>query len=220
MRRVRQSARYVRPEYFTREFSLVPVWPRFDPERALALFALTMGILLAPKLFGLILSLTSGRERRASGGGFRLIVSALFEVILSALLAPILMLKQTAAVTDILLGGCVSWGGQSRDGGSESWRAVLGAYGWPTLIGGLWALLTWLLTPTLLPWLAPVLLGLLLAIPLALLSGRVDLGLAAARRGWFLVPEEIAPPRELAWMDGVVAPAPAAAIGRRLAATG
>jgi membrane glycosyltransferase len=45
-----------------------------------------------------------------------------------------------------------------------------------------------------------VLLGLVLAVPLALLSGRPGLGLAAARRGWFLVPEEIQPPPELAWM--------------------
>ena len=33
---------YIRPEYFARDFRLFPVWPRFDPERALALFALTM----------------------------------------------------------------------------------------------------------------------------------------------------------------------------------
>ncbi len=48
---------YARPEYFTQEFTLFPVWPRFDPERALNLFALTMAILLAPKLFGLLLTL-------------------------------------------------------------------------------------------------------------------------------------------------------------------
>jgi membrane glycosyltransferase len=30
---------YARPEYFTQEFTLFPVWPRFDPERALNLFA-------------------------------------------------------------------------------------------------------------------------------------------------------------------------------------
>ncbi|HEX8664186.1 MAG TPA: glucans biosynthesis glucosyltransferase MdoH, partial [Beijerinckiaceae bacterium] len=28
---------YIRPEYFSREFTLFPQWPRFDPERALAL---------------------------------------------------------------------------------------------------------------------------------------------------------------------------------------
>ena len=48
---------YARPEYFTQEFTLFPVWPRFDPERALRLFAITMAILLAPKLFGLLLTL-------------------------------------------------------------------------------------------------------------------------------------------------------------------
>ncbi len=45
------QTKYIRPEYFTNEFALFPAWPRFDPERALALFAVTMGILLAPKLF-------------------------------------------------------------------------------------------------------------------------------------------------------------------------
>ena len=34
---------YIRPEYFSQDFRLFPVWPRFDPERALALFALTIG---------------------------------------------------------------------------------------------------------------------------------------------------------------------------------
>ena len=149
-----------------------------------------------------------------------MIKSALAEIVFSALLAPILMLKQTAAVIGILLGGCVSWGGQSRDGSAEGWRVAILSYGVPTLIGGSWALLTWLLTPVLLPWLLPVLLGLVLAIPLAQLSGRSDLGLAAARRGWFLVPEEIEPPRELAWMGTRVAAAPAPTAAPGLAATG
>jgi membrane glycosyltransferase len=65
-----------------------------------------------------------------------------------------------------------------------------------------------------------VLLGLVLAIPLALLSGRADVGLAAARRGWFLVPEEIDPPRELAWMGGRVAAAPRPTTAPGLVATG
>ena len=42
------QASYFRPEYFTSEFTLFPVWPRFDAERSLELFELTMGILLAP----------------------------------------------------------------------------------------------------------------------------------------------------------------------------
>ena len=42
------QSHYIRPEYFTKEFSLFPAWPRFDYERALQLFELTIGILLAP----------------------------------------------------------------------------------------------------------------------------------------------------------------------------
>ncbi|MBO0734926.1 MAG: glucans biosynthesis glucosyltransferase MdoH, partial [Methylocapsa sp.] len=36
------QASYIRPEYFPGGFSLFPAWPRFDPERSLELFALTM----------------------------------------------------------------------------------------------------------------------------------------------------------------------------------
>src|SRR5690348_17814766 len=43
------QSHYIRPEYFTKEFSLFPAWPRFDYERALQLFELTIFVLLAPK---------------------------------------------------------------------------------------------------------------------------------------------------------------------------
>jgi membrane glycosyltransferase len=177
-------------------------------------------MLLLPKLLALGLALGNPARRASFGGAGPMIKSALAEIVFAALLAPILMLKQTAAVAGILLGASVTWGGQARDGSAEGWRVAILSYAAPTLIGGSWALLTWLLTPVLLPWLVPVLLGLVLAIPLAQLSGRSDLGLAAARRGWFLVPEEIEPPRELAWMGARVAAAPAPTPARTLAATG
>jgi membrane glycosyltransferase len=189
--------------------SLFPAWPFAEHVDLLGLFLVAMIMLLLPKLMALALALGTPARRAALGGASAMIKSTLAEIVFSALLAPILMLKQTVAVVDILLGGCVTWGGQSRDGAAESWRVAFRSYGAPTLIGASWTLLTWLLTPTLLPWLAPVLLGLVLAIPLAMLSGRVDLGLAAGRRGWFLVPEEIEPPRELAWMGNRIAAAPA-----------
>ena len=47
------QSHYIRPEYFTKEFSLFPAWPRFDYERALQLFEVTIGVLLAPKFLGL-----------------------------------------------------------------------------------------------------------------------------------------------------------------------
>ena len=78
-------------------------------------------------------------------------------------------------------------------------------YGATTLLGAIWALVAWLLTPALLPWLAPVLLGLLLAIPLALLSGRADLGPRRAPPRLVSDAEEIRPPRELACLGEAAA---------------
>ncbi len=80
------QASYIRPEYFPSDFTLFPAWPRFDPQRSLELFAITMTILLLPKFFGLALCLDpkrhpAGCRRRDPGSS----LSALFEIIMSAL---------------------------------------------------------------------------------------------------------------------------------------
>ena len=112
------QASYIKPEYFTNEFTLVPAFPRFDAERSLALFATTMVVLLMPKVFGLLLSLIQTKTRRGSGGAIRLIFSALFEVIMSALLAPVMMLIQTGHVVHFVFGFDTGWNPQRRDDGS------------------------------------------------------------------------------------------------------
>ena len=38
------QASYIKPEYFTSEFALFPAWPRFDAQRSLELFGITMAI--------------------------------------------------------------------------------------------------------------------------------------------------------------------------------
>jgi membrane glycosyltransferase len=185
---------YIRPEYFSRDLRLFPVWPRFDPERALALFALTMGILLAPKLFGLILMLLNGKERRASGGAIRLVFSALIEVVLSALLAPILMLIQSGSVFQILLGRDTGWQPQRRDDGSIPIRDIVRRHRWHTVLGALAGLSAFLIATSLFFWMSPTILGLLLAIPLSALSGQLGAGLTLKRMGLLLTPEEFDPP--------------------------
>jgi membrane glycosyltransferase len=185
---------YIRPEYFSRDLRLFPVWPRFDPERALALFALTMGILLAPKLFGLILMLLNGKERRASGGAIRLVFSALIEVVLSALLAPILMLIQSGSVFQILLGRDTGWQPQRRDDGSIPLRDIVRRHRWHTVLGALAGLSAFLIATSLFLWMSPTILGLLLAIPLSALSGQLGAGLTLKRMGLLLTPEEFDPP--------------------------
>ena len=117
------QASYIRPEYFTSEFTLFPTWPRFDAERSLALFALTMAILLTPKVFGLVLALLRGPVRRGCGGALRLVVSTVFETIMSALLAPIMMLIQSGHVVHFVFGFDTGWNPQRRDDGSIPFMA-------------------------------------------------------------------------------------------------
>ncbi|MCP8939383.1 glucans biosynthesis glucosyltransferase MdoH [Alsobacter sp. SYSU M60028] len=188
------QTRYVRPEYFTREFSLFPTWPRFDAERALMLFGVTMAILIAPKIFGLILALIRGDERRLSGGGFRLTVSALFEILMSALMAPILMLIQSGAVVQIIFGRDTGWNPQRRDDGSIPFRDIVRRHRWHVLFGLFVGVSAFMIAPSLAGWMSPTILGLLLAIPISYASGQLSLGLALKRAGLLLTREETQPP--------------------------
>jgi membrane glycosyltransferase len=188
------QASYVRPEYFTNEFMLFPTWPRFDPQRALELFALTMTILLLPKIFGLALALIRGSTRRGTGGAIRLISSAVFEIIMSALLAPIMMLIQTGHVMHFVFGFDTGWDPQRRDDGSIPFKAIVARHrshvvmGIVTLIAGL------SISPSLVAWMSPTILGLLLAIFLSWGTGLLRIGRALRGAGLLLTPEEHRPP--------------------------
>ncbi len=188
------QASFIRPEYFTDEFSLFPSWPRFDAERALTLFLATMGILLAPKLFGLVVLLLDGPLRRASGGGLRATVSALIEIVFSALFAPMMMLIQSGSVFQILLGRDTGWRPQRRDDGTIPLRDIVRrhrvhmALGLLTLFAGL------AIAPSLVAWMSPTIVGLILAIPLSWTSGQLALGVRLREWGLLLVPEETRPP--------------------------
>ena len=184
------QASYIKPEYFTSEFTLFPAFPRFDAERSLALFALTMAILLAPKLFGLVLSLLDRPTRRGCGGGILLIISTIFEIVMSALLAPIQMLIQTGHVAHFLFGFDTGWNPQRRDDGSMPFAAIVRrhrshvAMGFLTLIAGL------LISPSLVAWMSPTILGLVLAIFISWATGKLAFGRALRRAGLLITPEE------------------------------
>ncbi|MGD0636007.1 MAG: glucans biosynthesis glucosyltransferase MdoH [Beijerinckiaceae bacterium] len=181
---------HIRTEYFSKNFTLFPTWPRFDAERSLELFEVTMVVLLAPKLFGLILALIDGPLRRDCGGALRLILSALVEVLISALLAPIMMLIQTSHVLHILFGFDAGWDAQRRDDGSIPFNDIIRRHrshvmlGVVSLIGGL------LISPSLVVWMSPTIAGLILAFGLSWASGQRSIGLALKRFGLLVTPEE------------------------------
>jgi membrane glycosyltransferase len=185
---------YIRPEYFTADFSLFPAWPRFDAERALRLFELTMGVLLAPKIFGLIAALIDRRTRAASGGPIRLILSALVETIMSAFLAPIMMLIQSGSVVQILSGRDTGWNPQRRDDGSIPFRSIVRRHRTHMALGMLTLFAGMLISPSLVIWMSPTIAGLILAIPLSWASGQLWIGVALRRLGLLTTPEETSPP--------------------------
>jgi membrane glycosyltransferase len=188
------QASYFRPEYFTSQFTLFPVWPRFDAERSLALFALTMAILLAPKGFGLVLAMVDKETRRGSGGVLMLLVSTLFEVLMSALLAPIMMLIQTGHVFHILFGFDTGWDPQRRDDGSVPFKAIVKRHQSHVALGALTLVAGLMISPSLVAWMSPTIAGLILAILISWITGQRWLGLVFRRAGVLVTPEETTTP--------------------------
>ncbi|MBN8999230.1 MAG: glucan biosynthesis glucosyltransferase H, partial [Rhizobiales bacterium] len=187
------QAHFIRPEYFTEEFQLFPTWPVIDAERALRLFALTLAILFAPKILGLIAFLRD-RESRRSVGTLRTLGSFLFEILVSALIAPVMMLIHTGAIFSILIGRDSGWRPQRRDDGAVPLRSLLLRHRWHMLIGIALLFAASLDSWVLVAWLAPAILGMLLAVPLSGLTGSVRIGRLVSRAGLLVTPEEIDPP--------------------------
>ncbi len=188
------QSHYVRPEYFTNEFQLLPAFPESDAARALQLFGVTIAVLLMPKVFGLVLALLDSRTRQRCGGAARMTASWLIEIVFSALLAPIMMVIQTGAVLRILMGIDSGWSPQRRDDGSVPFATIAVGHlshmllGFVTLVAGL------LISPSLVAWMSPTIAGLLLAALLTWGTGQLSIGLALRRRGLLLTPEETSPP--------------------------
>jgi membrane glycosyltransferase len=188
------QSHYVRPEYFTNEFQLLPAFPQSDPARALQLFGITMAVLLAPKLFGLALAFADRSMRASCGGSGRMAVSALIEIVFSALMAPILMVSQTGAVIRILLGMDSGWNPQRRDDGSVPFATIAVGHLSHTLLGFMTLIAGLLIAPSLVAWMSPTIAGLILAAVLIWGSGQLTAGLALRRAGLLLTPEETSPP--------------------------
>jgi membrane glycosyltransferase len=183
------QAQFVRPEYFPKGFSLFPKWPAQDPILAAWVFAGTIGLLIAPKLLACILVVANRRARVQFGGGIRIVAGLLAETLLSGLIAPVMMIFQSTAVGEILLGRDAGWQVQRREDGGLLRTELLRRYTFPTLFGMAMAGVAWAVSLPLLLWMAPVIAGLVLSIPIALLSSRTFPKLRL-----LITPEQTVPP--------------------------
>ncbi|MEA2910955.1 MAG: rane glycosyltransferase [Bradyrhizobium sp.] len=185
------QAKFVRPEYFPKGFSLFPKWPAQDPILAAWVFGGTMGLLIVPKLLACVLLETQRRNRKQFGGGWLVFAGVVIETILSGLIAPVMMILQSSAVGEILLGRDAGWQVQRRDDGKWPLRDLIRKYAAPTLFGVGMAASAFAVSLPLLLWMAPVISGLLLSIPIAMLSS------SGSKSGLFRTPEETSPPQVL-----------------------
>ncbi|MDP3077771.1 glucans biosynthesis glucosyltransferase MdoH [Bradyrhizobium sp.] len=202
------QAQFVRPEYFSKG-SLFPQWPAQDPVLAAWVFLGTMGLLIVPKLLAFLLLLTQRETRKRFGGGFVALVGILIETLLSSLIAPVMMIFQSTAVGEILLGRDAGWQVQRRDDGGVPRSETVRRYALPTLVGIVMAIAGYAVSLPLLLWMTPVIIGLLLAIPIALLSSGSSGGAGRPPR-LFATPEQTSPPQVLVRANQLATAAPTA----------
>ena len=196
---------------------LDPGAPVYLPGPGLALFALVMLMVFAPKLASLADALLSRAGRRRFGGALRLTAGGLGEVLFTTLLAPIMALAHTVFLGGLLVGRTVVWGAQRRAVHGLSWARAARRL-WPqTLVGALGFGYVALVAPAGALLISPFFAGALLAIPFATLTARPAAGAWLARVGLWRTPDETEPAPIVAALQ-LPAAAPPRAGGARPAA--
>lgn len=179
--------------YFGNELSLLPTWPVFDSVRMMNLLVFTLIVLLLPKILGVLRALCKNSIRRKLGA-VNICISAIVELFLSVLYAPIFMLIHCSHILDIFKGKDSGWATQTRERKSTDWILLFKRHFSHMLIGLMATFVVYQYAADMLPWLAPALIGMILAIPLSALSGNIKL---ASFLRWFrclCIPEEIEQP--------------------------
>ena len=175
-------------------FSPLAYWRAADAQRVAWLFAATMGVLFAPKIFGYITTVCDPVARRGAGGALRALAGVLIESVLAALMAPIVMYRQWRGVAVVLAGRESGWEAQRRDDGSVPFSSLVRSYAGLSLFGLFMGALAWAVSPGLALWMAPVVVGMVLAIPTVWISSKRTPGRWLRRHRILCIPEELEPP--------------------------
>ncbi len=186
----------VPPSYFVAPRQLFPLWPAWNLAWAIGLLGATAVLLFVPKL--LAVCLVFFKDPHPYGGRLRLLASALLEILLSTLLAPVRMLFHTQFVLSVLAGFEVRWTSPAREDTQTTWRYAARCHGWQSALGLAWASGIYLLDPAFLRWLLPIAGALIVAVPISVLTSRIALGRKLRAARLFVIPEESRPPPELA----------------------
>ena len=178
-----------------------------DPEHGFATTRLAFGLYFgmialgfAPHFLGTLDIVLRG-EARLYGGIFRLAGSAVFDVLFSFLLGPVMMIAQALFVVGLIFGRRVTWDSQNRreravpfaEAARGLWPQFLFACG----VAGIMAVEA----PGILPWAAPTILPGLLAVPFTSLTSGAFMGRLLTRPRLCAIPDEFAPSPTLKRLD-------------------
>jgi membrane glycosyltransferase len=160
----------------------------------LVLLGLTAILLYLPKILA-VLDQGLRRQLDQYGGFLRALPGMLVETLVSALMAPVLMLYHTQFVLSIFLGIKVGWNAQDRSGDEGlPLFAMIRHHGVRVLIGLGWGIIAWQASPVFFAWMSPVLLGMVLAPFLTSVLASPALGRSLEGAKFWQVPEETTAP--------------------------
>ena len=175
---------------------LLPVSQIFGSTRMLVIFCVTIGLLMLPKLLGLIAGMRKHHFRPVRDR-LLMLISALVEQAFSILYSPIIMFLHTRYLWEIFCGKDSGWPTQERCGRPVAALALLQCHSSQTIAGILMTAYLAFLASPLTYWILPVTIGLMLSMPLSLLSGSKMLGNKLRNIGLLLTREEESIPRTI-----------------------
>lgn len=158
------------------------------------LFIASMGMLLAPKFYGLVGAAIDRKKRFGKSNVFTLTAGVLIETVTSVLLAPIFAVFHSTFVASVFTGKSVQWKAQQRNERGVSWSEAATHFPKMTAIGIVSTAIVGWLTPSLMVWYLLFSAGLILSIPLAVLVASSNIGMRLKSWGLLSASTELYPP--------------------------
>ncbi len=156
--------------YFTDTNPLFPNWPEMDIVSRAVILGFMLGMLLIPKLFGILRTILRDPTLSSKGGRLHFAFSAFSEIILSFMLAPILMVQHMSAVFRTIMGLDAGWSPQNRSSGYHRITTLLRFHAIESFVGLLLTIGIALGVISL--WLVPIALSLIMAVPISWVFGQ------------------------------------------------
>jgi len=177
------------PDFFVSEYQLFPSWQVARQDMMMVTMWGTAALLFLPKLLGITLALI--KRRSEFGGAFSLLKSAILELVMAVLIAPLMMFYHSYFVISVFIGHSVKWEAQEREGRKVPWSVAFKHTQIMSCLAVIWGVTTFYYTPSLFMWLLPVLIGMVLAAPIIRLSSSTHLGVSLRNWGVFVIDQEV-----------------------------